>query len=84
MRSVLYTSWQLQNGQLSIALDSCVYSHAADPLIELRFTTLAKAESLTCAGEGGNEEHLSLTSCTLASQKKLSFFGHGEVKGCNI
>ncbi len=53
VRSVHYTGRQLQNGQLSIALGSCVYSHAADPLIQLRFTTLAKAESLTCAGERG-------------------------------
>lgn len=51
--SVHYTGWQLQNGQLSTALGSCVYSRAADPLIQLRFTMLAKAESLTCAGERG-------------------------------
>lgn len=58
-------------------------SRAADPLIQLRFTTLAKAESLTCAGED-EEENLALTSCTPASQRKLSFFAHGEVKECNI
>lgn len=70
VRSVHYTGWQLQNGQLSTALGSCVYSRAADPFIQLWFTMLAKArERIIC-------KNLALTSCTPASQKKLSSSSH--------
>lgn len=74
VRSVHYTGWQLQNGQLSTALGSCVYSRAADPFIQLWFTMLAKAESYLCRRERISCKNLALTSCTPASQKKLSFF----------
>lgn len=84
VRSVHYTGWQLQNGQLSTALGSCVYSRAADPFIQLWFTMLAKAESYLCRRERISCKNLALTSCTPASQKKLSFFTCGEVKECII